>query len=765
MRFIESFLQKAKEIPDLVLMDDCQGTRLTYEQADRMSGRVYRYLKERGIGREDFVCILLPRGVWPFAAVLGVWKAGAAFVLLEEGYPAERVAYIRQDCGCKLLLDSSAWKEILDCEPLDGYEEAGDHDAAFAVYTSGSTGNPKGVLHEYGNLDRIAVSMPDATRGGLIAPLNFIASLEIFIRVIHLGVVMLIVPREVLKDPQLLAPCFVSNDIREVFCAPSIYRLFRQIPSLKVIFVGSEPAYGVWSEDPELSVYNCYSMSESGIMILMGKLDKPNEIAPLGTPVIPIGLMLLDEEGQPVPEGETGEICFENPFVRGYIHHPEETAKVFCNGLFHTGDMARQLPDGKYVMAGRADDMVKINGNRVEPAEIETVFRRITGNEQVLVKGFIEGDSAWICLYYASKDAINAETIRTEMQKELPYYMIPARFVRLDSLPRTASGKLSRRLLEKPASEEAGGSFVPPENEEERVLCESMAEVLRLKQVGAEDDFYEIGGSSVTSMALVTRCPLSGLNTDLIFAGRTPRRIASLWREGSRKAPVSEEGGTDLSRPWPLTQTQLGIYLDCERMKGEAIYNNPLLLCMPPETDANGIRRALEMTLPAHPALFVRIEAGEDGMPAMRYDPSRLRDLCGPVTRLTEEAFSEKKKTLCRAFDLAEDRLFRAELYLTEKHLYLFLDFYHIIYDGTSGHILMQELAAPAGARRLRRRLIPPSIWPGRRRNCAGVSSTAWRSRGLWSNLAAWREQPCRRGICAKKQKSSEEKRSRWMFR
>lgn len=144
MRFIESFLQKAKEIPDLVLLDDCQGTRLTYEQADRMSGRVYRYLKEREIGREDFVCILLPRGVRPFAAVLGVWKAGAAFVLLEEGYPADRVAYIRQDCGCKLLLDSSAWKEILDCEPLDGHEEVGDHDAAFAVYTSGSTGTPQG---------------------------------------------------------------------------------------------------------------------------------------------------------------------------------------------------------------------------------------------------------------------------------------------------------------------------------------------------------------------------------------------------------------------------------------------------------------------------------------------------------------------------------------------------------------------------------------------------------------------------------------------
>ena len=694
MKFIEEFLKKRNEKPELAALEDCRGTILTNEQMDLMSGRVYRYLHEQGIGREDFVCILLPRGVWPFVAAMGTWKAGAAFVLLEEGYPAERVAYIQQDCNCRLLIDSGLWEEILKCEPLEGYEEVQDHDAAFAVYTSGSTGNPKGVLHEYGSIDLIAACWTkEVYRFGLPAPLNFIASLELFILGLQLSVTLLVIPREVLQDPKLLEPCFIKNDIQSCFCTPSVYPLFRRIRTLKVISIGAEPAYGIWSDDPELSVYFQYAMSESGFIIATNKLDRPNEAASIGRPNLSLRLELLDEDGQPVPEGEIGEICFENPFFRGYINRPEETARAFRGGIFHSGDMGRLLPDGNYIISGRADDMVKINGNRVEPAEIEMAFRRITGIDMVLAKGFIEGDTAWLCLYYEAKTPVDPDTIREKLKKELPYYMIPARFVRMDSLPRTKTGKLSRRLLEKPAMEEAVRSYVPPENEEERILCDSMAEILKLERVSAEDDFYEIGGSSITSMALATGCPLSGLSTDLIFAGRTPRSIVSLWRERRKEAAGAETKGADLSEPWPLTQTQLGIYLDCERMKGEAVYNNPLLLCMPPEVNTDRIRKALELTLPAHPALFARILTGEDGMPAMQYDPARLGNLCGPVMRLTDEAFAEKKKMLCRPFDLSKDRLFRAELYQTEKQLYLFLDFHHIIYDGTSGHILMHELA------------------------------------------------------------------------
>ena len=320
MDLLVKILDHAQKTPDKVALSDCRGTFVTYHELDILSGRVYRYLKDRGIGREDFVNILLPRGVEPFIAMLGVWKAGAAFVMLEEGYPAERVEYIQKDCGCKLVLDRGIWAEIMGREPLPGYEAACVHDAAFAVYTSGSTGNPKGVLHEYGNIDRIHASLfTELHAFGLISPLYFVASVIFLVSVLHGGGTLFVIPGSFVKDLKTLLPCFTENHITEAFCLPSIYHLFSQIPSLRTMIVSSEPAYGIWSENPNLSVYNGYAMSESGAFITSKKLETPNEITPIGTPVFDRSVTLLTESGSPAADGEVGELCFENPFVRGYI--------------------------------------------------------------------------------------------------------------------------------------------------------------------------------------------------------------------------------------------------------------------------------------------------------------------------------------------------------------------------------------------------------------------------------------------------------------
>ena len=227
MEFIRNFQKKAAERPNDIALSNCGDTVITYHELDEMSGRVYRYLKDHGIGREDFVNILLPRGVEPLIAVMGVWKAGAAFVLLEDNYPAERVAFIQKDCGCKLILDSSVWQEILKCEPLTGFEEPDDHDAAFAVYTSGSTGNPKGVLHEYGNIDLIAASLNIALlHFGLIAPLNFVATIIAFCVTMHSNGTMYIIPFEIVKNPPALIELYEEIGATCTFMTPSAFRIF-----------------------------------------------------------------------------------------------------------------------------------------------------------------------------------------------------------------------------------------------------------------------------------------------------------------------------------------------------------------------------------------------------------------------------------------------------------------------------------------------------------------------------------------------------------
>ena len=240
-KLFERFQRYVLNTPEKTVLSSMgDGKSVTWRELDLISGKVYRYLKTHGIGREDFVNIILPRGVEPMIAMIGVWKAGAAFVLLEQDYPEERIAFIRRDCGCTLVLDDEVWEEILQCEAIEGFAEVNEHDAAFAVYTSGTTGNPKGVLHEYGNLDLIARSYYENGKSPLtaddhfamIAPLNFIVSILFYVGVLDVGGRMSIVPSSIVKNPQAIWNTFVENKIDVLFCAPSIIRHFRKIPTV-----------------------------------------------------------------------------------------------------------------------------------------------------------------------------------------------------------------------------------------------------------------------------------------------------------------------------------------------------------------------------------------------------------------------------------------------------------------------------------------------------------------------------------------------------
>ncbi len=695
MKFIGNLLDFAAHNPDKPALSNCiPGREITYGQLAERSGRVYRYLKERGIGKEDFVNILLPRGVETFIAMVGVWRAGAAFVVLEDGYPAERVDYIQKDCGCKLVLDYARWQEIQRCEPLPGFEAVDDHDAAFAVYTSGSTGNPKGVLHEYGNLDRIAVSLGfPFSRFGLIAPLNFVAALIAFEVVCRGGGVMFVIPYATLKNPGALPKCFVDNGITETFCAPSIYPLFRRIPSLRVLIVSSEPAYGIWSDDPGLAVHNVYGMSESGFLVACARLDQPNEVAPIGQPRFPLRITLRGEDGNPVADGEAGEFCYENPFVRGYINLPEETARTFVDGETHTHDLARRLPDGNYVILGRIDDMIKVNGNRVEPAEIEAAARRVTGMSQVIARGFVIDGVTYICLYYADEDELDVEATRLALQKELPYYMIPSQIIRLDKLPRTQSGKLSRKLLPKPALTADRGQYAAPENDVERALCDAMAEVLKLDRVSATDDFYHIGGSSITSIELIGKCALADLNVSQVFRGRTPRKIAALYlaeRRSDDGVSLSKRNLAALKRAFPLTAEQrymLDYLLYSPKSTMQNLYE---FLRIDGEIDVDRFVEAVNATIQSHPALMTILEFNEDSELMQRYAPERFAPVA--IERVSEASLEALKATLIQPFKLINRPQCRFRVFQTEDALYLYQDVNHLFTDGTSMEIINREI-------------------------------------------------------------------------
>ncbi len=542
---------------------------MTYAALDEASAKIYSYLKEKSIGREDFVQVVLKRGVTIPAAVIGIVKAGAAFVVLEDTYPADRTDFIYKDCGCVLRIDNDLYEKIMKTQaPLSGAEETDPHDACYAVYTSGSTGNPKGVLHEYGNIEQGYMSFAtwyddSINNAAIFAPFYFVAGIIDIFHYITRKRTTYLIPHDMTRDFVAVKKFIVDNNIEEMFLPPSYLRIYTEpSPTLKVLYTGSEPANGLtYNNSPTL--INFYAMSESGFVVLQANLDKAYPIAPVGKSLLEeIAVRIIDEDGKVIEGSGQGELCFVNEYIRGYINLPDQTAKVFRDGLFHTNDCVRRDDDGNYYVVGRFDDMIKINGNRVEPVEIENQIKKLTGLTSVVAKGFSDNNRAFICAYFLEDEAsalgiFKDKTLDIDsdaLKKNLPDYMIPTYYVALKSFPLLPNGKIARKNLVPPKTDDIRNEYVAPTTQTEKVICEMFAQVLKLEKSGVNDDFFTCGGDSMSSIVLAAKFSEAGLHIDTaaIYSLKTPAALAAYYeknRDKLDKVPESYDNSKALEVP------------------------------------------------------------------------------------------------------------------------------------------------------------------------------------------------------------------------
>jgi len=698
---LEEYTQRDPLAP--VLFDETYTKGINYHQLDEMSGRVYAWLKQQGIGREDFVLINLPRGVLPVIAMIGVWKAGAAWALVEDTYPADRIRYIREDCGCKIELNAADWDAVMCTEPLAGHVQADPHDAAFAVYTSGTTGNPKGVLHEYGNLERAILSIrengeplfTDKDSIATLSPMNFVATIIVILAALNVfRGKNYIASYETIKNTAALARLFLTKKITITFLTPSYVRMLggKKTPFLRMLFVGSEPANNTYV--PGLDLINIYACSESGFAVGFFRIDKSYGTCPIGHPEVDTRIFLLDEDGNEVADGETGELCFEDPYVRGYINLPEQTEKAFIDGFFHTGDLAQRDAAGNYVLLGRRDDMIKINGNRIEPAEIESAVKAALGIDWAAARGFEEGGKSFLCAYYTADVSFDENELRAELGRRLPYYMIPSHFLKIDEVPLKANGKLDRKALPRPEAGDFESNYAAPETDLQEKLCQAFEKALGLGRVGIRDDFYELGGDSLSAISLISECDLPNLTTTEIFLGRTPEKIADLYEK-----KIAESGGKSaddrnaeaLAKPHPLTAEQLYMVNYQLYTPFSTMYNLYTMMKFDKELyDIEKTCEVMKQVIKAHPALQTTYYWTEDGILMQKYDPASFEDL--HVEHLTEFEMKFVKDTLVYPFKIIGGRLFRCRVFETEKAGYVFFDVHHSLFDGTSFKVLMDSM-------------------------------------------------------------------------
>ncbi|GAA4525589.1 hypothetical protein GCM10023192_06470 [Amycolatopsis samaneae] len=537
---------------------------LTYAQLDARANQLAHWLADHGAGPEDRVAVMVPRGLELAVAVLGVTKAGAAWLPIDANYPQARIDYILADARPAVVVDESVVRAAggYPTGPVRSRSVPGN--AAYLIYTSGSTGQPKGVVVTHTGLASLATSL--AERLGLTARSRVLAlaSPSFDVSVLELlmalgGGAALVVPPEGVVAGAELAEVLAGQEITHALIPPPVLATVPEVPETVlpclVLGVAACPPELVHRWSPGRRMINTYGPTEATIAMTIGPpIPIGDEIPPIGYPTANARAFVLDSWLRPVPPGVVGELYIAGVGVaRGYLGRAGLTAGRFVADpfgsgarMYRTGDLVRWSPDGELVFAGRADDQVKVRGYRIEPGEVEAalVAQESVGQAVVVVRDSELGQRLVGYVTPAGKSTVDAVAVREGVAARLPEYMVPVVVV-LEALPLTANGKVDRKALPDPDfSGRVSGR--EPVTEVERMLCVLFSEVLGLERVGADDSFFELGGDSLLSMQLAARAHRDGMafGAREVFQHRTPAGIATIVELG---AAVPVAGGQSVA--------------------------------------------------------------------------------------------------------------------------------------------------------------------------------------------------------------------------
>ena len=695
------------------VQDPATGSSLTYGELDVLAGKLAAKLKEGGVVKGDVIAIVLPHSIDFIAAILASMKLGAAFAPLNVSYPQARLEYIYQDCKAKAVITPDYMEDVADYSPVGEITQVTPEDVAFLIYTSGSTGNPKGVLIDHRTLlDSANRTIQFAGFNasdviGLGAPFFFIAG-ELFLFCgLTLGAVNVLTPISAMRNPAELSKVLASHQVTAIFISPKMLRFFKTSPGsrLRLVMTAGERLTGIYAED--FQIINAYGLSESCATALGFHLDRAYDNTPIGKPIGDIRAYLLDEEGN---EAEEGELCLTGLFARCYLNHPEESARTFIPNPFRekdgnqvmlkTGDLARILPDGNFLFLNRKDWMVKINGQRVEPGEIEAALRKVSGINDVAVKDFTDDLNTYLVAYYVSENEFTDEKLRQLLAEKLPEYMIPAFFIRLESLPVNDNGKVDRGALPKPEQDVAKetGDTTRELTALEQELQDICAEVLGGRRPDVNISLTDAGLTSVSTVQLMTLLEKKyGYSPDVSDMQRDMRLIdienilTAHWRESSQMKTADDKSCEDVLRA-PVTQTQLGIYLECRMDETSDKYNLPMLLKVGADTDEARLAAAIRSAVEAHPAMKSSFEPDKDFGAVMIAHPDLEWEIPIEKSELDDAQLEKELSGERTVFNLRRAPLFMFRIIRSNKSVYLSIVFHHILMDGTSVAVLMEDI-------------------------------------------------------------------------
>ncbi|HEY7403990.1 MAG TPA: amino acid adenylation domain-containing protein, partial [Candidatus Angelobacter sp.] len=747
----QMFEDLAAKNPDTVALD-CEDARLSYAELDRRANQLAHFLKKLGVTQESKVGVCLQRGPEMIVSLLGVLKAGGAYVPLDPAYPSDRLAYMAQDSGMRVVLTHTELRDRLagfqgSIVELDNdaaqisQEDSGSprikihaENTAYVIYTSGSTGKPKGVTVEHRQVCNQLMwageelRLNTADRVLQKASFSFDASiLEIFLPLAWgAGIVVARPGGE--QDADYLVRLAIEKAVTYVDLVPSLLEGLLEHPaisgwiSLRVMSSGAEVlkpelVKAFYRALPGATLWNTYGPTEATVQATFTPCVEAERSVPIGVPVANTQAYVLDRWMEPVPVGVAGELYIGGAGVaRGYWMRPELTAERFVPNpfapqpgerLYRTGDVVRWSRDGKLEFDGRADHQVKVRGYRIELGEIETALRDHpqvrdslvtvrdnSGQKQLLAYVIVRDDAA-----QATGNGPLARDLQTHLRKFLPAYMVPSDVIVVPSWPLTANGKIDRFAL--PAPEQQPENYRGPRGPQEQMLCEIVAGVLSLERVGIDDNFFSLGGHSLLAMRLVSRVrTMMGMELPIRALFEAPT-IADLvpYLKNQDQAPKARKPFTLQERPQRLllshAQQRLWFINQLEGTSTE--YNMPEALRLRGELDREALERAINAIVARHEVLRTHF-ADVDGEPVQIVEPElRIALPVEDLSSLDEGAQQEKiadamRQELAQPFNLSTGPLLRVKLLkLGEQDHVLLRTFHHIVSDAWSHGIFTQE--------------------------------------------------------------------------
>ncbi|MBC9929147.1 non-ribosomal peptide synthetase [Chitinophaga qingshengii] len=746
---VDLFTEQANRTPlNIAVVYEKQ--TLTYGELHERSSQLARYLRQQGVTAEMLVPVCIDRSVDMIVAILGILKAGAAYVPVDPSYPLDRIRYILEDTAATIVVSSSQCAEVchqaaagLNVVALDtdwdmiSRESAAalditidPHHLAYVIYTSGSTGKPKGVLIEHVNVVRLfktdapLFDFTEADVWTMFHSFSFDFSVWEIYGALFYGGRLVVVPKEVTKDTAQFGELLIRegvtilNQTPSAFYALQDYLTARQHPTaIRIVVFGGEALnpsrIKPWRQlYPDCRLINMYGITETTVHVTFQELTDDqldSSTSVIGKPIPTLYAYILNKYQALTPVGVAGELYVGGMGVaREYLNRPALSAGKFIadpfipgNRLYRTGDLGRWLPDGTIEYLGRIDDQVKIRGFRIELGEIESALLEYEAVSKAIVLNRPDRNgNGRLVGYVVPQGTFDKNAILAYLRERLPEYMVPSLLVELDHLPLTINGKIDKKALPDPDEAALLASlYVAPRNESEQQLADIWKELLGVEQVGIHDNFFERGGHSLSATRLISilRNRLAAeLSIRDLFLHPT---IASLAARLHQQDKNTRPAVTVIERPAhiPLSFSQERLWF-IDRLEGSIQYHIPAVLKLKGALDISALEYAFQQIVNRHEVLrtVIREEKGKPYQLVLAPDTWQLDVRLVAPAHKNEAKLKELINALFEVpFSLTADHMLRAHLLVLDKEEYILqITQHHIAADGWSTGIIVGELVA-----------------------------------------------------------------------